>query len=107
MRGTLLHVLLIALAVAAATCLPTVVSRVRRPGDLYRKSKAIVPVGLSTLKVTLLSGCLLVLLAFGVIRGMPADTSVPPDMSDADLPRWAAHGLQSLGNRPYAAAREP
>jgi heme A synthase len=49
MRGTLLHVLLIALSVAAATCLPTIVSRVLRPGDLYRKSKAVFPVVLSTL----------------------------------------------------------
>src|SRR6266436_2291170 len=106
MRGTLLHVLLIALAVAAATCLPTVVSRVLRPGDLYRKSKAIVPVVLSTLKVTLLSGCLLVLLSFGVIRGMPADSSVAPDMSDADIRRWAAQGLQFLGYRPYADVTE-
>src|SRR5579859_3697792 len=62
LRGTLLHVLLIALSVAAASCLPTIVSRVLRPGDLYRKSKAIFPVVLSTLKVTLLSGFLLLAL---------------------------------------------
>src|SRR6266568_1106145 len=33
-RGTLLHVLLITLSVATATCLPFIVSRVLRPGDL-------------------------------------------------------------------------
>src|SRR5260221_5707718 len=43
MRGTLLHVLLIAPSVAAATCLPTIGSRVLPPGDLYRKSKPILP----------------------------------------------------------------
>jgi uncharacterized protein YjbI with pentapeptide repeats len=106
MRGTLLHVLLIALAVAAATCLPTIVSRILRPGDLYRKSKAILPVVLSALRVTLLSGCLLVLLSFGVIRGMPADSSIAPDMSASDFRRWAAQGLQALGYRPYADVTE-
>jgi uncharacterized protein YjbI with pentapeptide repeats len=106
MRGTLLHVLLIALAVAAATCLPTIVSRVLRPGDLYRKSKAILPVVFSALRVTLLSGCLLVLLSFGVIRGMPADSSIAPDMSASDFRRWAAQGLQALGYRPYADVTE-
>jgi len=106
MRGTLLHVLLIALAVAAATCLPTIVSRVLRPGDLYRKSKAILPVVFSALRVTLLSGCLLVLLSFGVIRGMPAESSIAPEMSSSDIHRWAAQGLQALGYRPYADVTE-
>jgi uncharacterized protein YjbI with pentapeptide repeats len=106
LRGTLLHVLLIALSVAAATCLPTIVSRVLRPGDLPRKSKAIFPVVLSTMKVTLLSGCLLFLFSFGVIRGMPADSSIAPDMSSSDIRRWAAQGLQFLGYRPYADVTE-
>jgi uncharacterized protein YjbI with pentapeptide repeats len=106
MRGTLLHVLLIALSVAAASCLPTIVSRALRPGDLPRKSKAIFPVVLSTLKVTLLTGCLLLLLSFGVIRGMPADSSIAPEMSSSDIRRWAAQGLQFLGYRPYADVTE-
>ncbi len=106
MRGTLLHVLLIALSVAAASCLPTIVSRVLRPGDLYRKSKAILPVVLSTLKVTLLSGCLLVLLSFGVIRGLPAESSIAPEISNTDFRRWAAQALQFVGYRPYADVTE-
>jgi uncharacterized protein YjbI with pentapeptide repeats len=106
MRGTLLHVLLIALSIAAASCLPTIVSRVLRPGDLPRKSRAIFPVVLSTLKVTLLTGCLLLLFSFGVIRGLPADSSIAPDMSSSDIRRWAAQGLQFLGYRPYADVTE-
>jgi uncharacterized protein YjbI with pentapeptide repeats len=102
----LLHVLLIALSVAAASCLPTIVSRVLRPGDLARKSKTVLPVVLSTLKVTLLTGCLLLLLSFGVIRGMPADRSIAPEMSNSDVRRWAAQGLQFLGYRPYADVTE-
>src|SRR5258707_12157061 len=106
MRGTLLHVLLIALSVAAASCLPTIVARALRPGDLPRRPKAILRVVLSTLKVTLLTGCLLLLLSFGVIRGMPADSSIAPEMSSSDIRRWAAQGLQFLGYRPYADVTE-
>src|SRR6202140_2431666 len=106
MRGTLVHVLLISLSVAAATCLPTIASRVLRPGDLPRKSKAILPVALSSLKVTLLSGCLLMLFSFGVIRGMPADGSIAPDIRSSDIRRWAAQGLQFVGFRPYADVTE-
>ncbi len=106
MRGTLLHVLLISLSVAAASCLPTIVSRVLRPGDLYRKSKAVLPVVLSTLKVTLFTGCVLVLLSFGVIRGLPAESSIAPEISNTDFRRWAAQALQFVGYRPYADVTE-
>jgi uncharacterized protein YjbI with pentapeptide repeats len=102
----LLHVLLIALAVAAASCLPTIVSRVLRPGDLYRKSKAMLPVVLSTLKVTLLTGIALIALSFGVIRGLPADKSIAPEIGSGDFRRWAAQALQSVGYRPYADVTE-
>src|SRR5260370_4275724 len=49
LRGTVLPVLLIAFSVAAASWLPTIVSRVLRPGDLQRaKSNTSVPAGPST-----------------------------------------------------------
>ena len=106
MRGTLLHVLLISLSVAAASCLPTIVSRVLRPGDLYRKAKAIWPVVLSTLKVTIVTGLVLVLFSFGVIRGLPADKQIAPEISGSDFRRWAAQALQFAGYRPYADVTE-
>ncbi len=107
MRGTVLHVLLIALSVAAASCLPMVVSRVLRPGDLQRtKSKHMFPVVLSTLRVTLMTGTALFLLSFGVIRGMPAERSIVPEMSNSDIRRWASQALQFLGYRPYADVTE-
>jgi uncharacterized protein YjbI with pentapeptide repeats len=107
LRGTLLHVLLIALSVAAASCLPTIVSRVLRPGDLQRgKSKHILPVVFSTLRVTLMTGAALFLLSFGVIRGMPADQSIAPEMSSSDIRRWASQALQFAGYRPYADVTE-
>ncbi len=107
LRGTVLHVLLIALSVAAASCLPTIVSRVLRPGDLQRtKSKHMFPVVLSTLRVTLMTGTALFLLSFGVIRGMPAERSIVPEMSSSDIRRWASQALQFLGYRPYADVTE-
>src|SRR5258708_3745814 len=87
MRGTVLHVLLIALSVAAASCLPMVVSRVLRPGDLQRtKSKHMFPVVLSTLRVTLITGTALFRLSFGVIPGMPAERSIVPQITTSDIP---------------------
>src|ERR1700686_4210113 len=107
LRGTLLHVLLIALSVAAASCLPMVVSRVLRPGDLQRtKSKHVLPVVLSTLRVTLMAGAALFLLSFGVIRGIPAEQSISPEMSASDVRRWASQALQFVGYRPYADVTE-
>lgn len=107
LRGTLLHVLLIALSVAAASCLPTIVSRVLRPGDLQRtKSKYVLPVVLSTLRVTLVTGAALFLVSLGVIRGMPAEQSIAPEMSSSDIRRWASQGLQFVGYRPYADVTE-
>src|ERR1700726_2546841 len=107
LRGTLLHVLLIALSVAAASCLPTIVSRVLRPGDLQRtKSKHVLPVVLATLRVTLITGAALFLLSFGVIRAIPAEQSISPEMSASDVRPWASQALQFVGYRPYADVTE-
>ena len=107
LRGTLLHVLLIAVSVAAASCLPTIVSRVLRPGDLHRaRTRSVIPVALSTLRVTLLTGFGLTLLSFGVVRGMPGDKSIVPEMAASDIRRWASEALQFVGYRPYADVTE-
>lgn len=107
LRGTLLHVLLIALSVAVASCLPTIVSRVLRPGDLHRpRTRSVVPVALSTLRMTMLTGFVLTLLSFGVIRGMPGDKFIAPNMAGSDVRRWASEALQSVGYRPYADVTE-
>ena len=107
LRGTLLHVLLIALSVAVASCLPTIVSRVLRPGDLHRpRTRSVVPVALSTLRMTLLTSFVLALLSFGVIRGMPGDKFIAPNMASSDVRRWASVALQFTGYRPYADVTE-
>src|SRR6266567_2738750 len=73
-RGTLLHVLLITLSVATATCLPFIVSRVLRPGDLrLPRSKNILRMILGTTRSALATGCILFVISLGVNRGLPAD----------------------------------
>jgi uncharacterized protein YjbI with pentapeptide repeats len=107
LRGTALHVLLIALSVAGASCLPTVVSRLLRPGDVHRpRSKSVVLVILSTFRVTLVTGSVLSLLSLGIIRGLPADNFIAPEMAASDVRRWASQALQTAGYRPYADVTE-
>src|SRR5216683_2276176 len=65
-RGTLLHVFLMTLSVATATCLPFVVSRVLRPGDIrLPKTKNILRLILGTTRAALATGCILFLFSLG------------------------------------------
>src|SRR5260370_39326791 len=84
-----------------------VVARVVRRGGVKRtESKHMFPVVLSTLRVALMAGTALFLISFGVIRGMPAERSIVPEMSNSDIRRWASQSLQFLGYRPYADVTE-
>jgi len=105
-RGTLLHVFLVTLAVATATSVPFVVSRVLRPGDIWApKSKNVLRMVLGTLRAALAVGCMLLVISVGVNRGLPSDrTGVA--VSAADPRRWAATIFQSVGYRPYADLTE-
>src|SRR5713226_7682273 len=106
-RGTLLHVFLMTLSVATATCVPFVVSRVLRPGDIrLPKSKNILRMVLGTTRAALATGCILFLFSLGVNRGLPFDRSTATDESPADVRRWAAIVFQSVGYRPYADLTE-
>ena len=106
-RGTLLHVVLITASVASATCLPFVVSRVLRPGDLrLPKSKNVLRLVLQTLRSALAVGCILFLLSIGVNRGWPYDRSTGTNDSPGDVRRWASLVFQSIGYRPYAELTE-
>ena len=106
-RGTLLHVVVITASVASATCLPFVVSRVLRPGDLrLPKSKNILRLVLQTLRSALAVGCILFLFSIGVNRGLPYDRSTGADDSPGDVRRWASMVFQSIGYRPYADLTE-
>jgi uncharacterized protein YjbI with pentapeptide repeats len=106
-RGTLLHALLLTLSVAAATCIPTIVSRVLRPGELQKhKAKNIFRMVLLGTRAAMVAGVLLLVVSFGISRGLPSDRDAEPQRSAADIRRWAAQGLQSVGYRPYAELTE-
>src|SRR5215472_2679271 len=107
-RGTLLHVFLVTLAVATATSVPFVVSRVLRPGDIrLPKSKNVLRMIVGTTRAALAVGCLLFVISLGVNRGLPSDkTGNPAGSPAADPRRWAATVFQSVGYRPYADLTE-
>src|SRR3989440_1562328 len=106
-RGTLLHVSLMTLSVATATCVPFVVSRVLRPGDIrIPKSKNILRMILGTTRAALATGFILFVISLGVNRGLPADRNASAGESPSDPRRWAALVFQSVGYRPYADLTE-
>src|SRR6266568_3339333 len=106
-RGTLLHVFLMTLSVATATCVPFVVSRVLRPGDIrLPKSRNILRMILGTTRAALAPGCILFVISLGVSRGLPADRAAAAGESPSDPRRWAATVFQSVGYRPYADLTE-
>jgi uncharacterized protein YjbI with pentapeptide repeats len=106
-RGTLLQAVLFTLSVAAATCVPTIVARVLRPGDPLRKdSKNLLRMGFHATRAALVAGLVLLMLSIGVIRGIPADSDAAPGNSPVSLRRWAAQVFQSVGYRPYADLTE-
>lgn len=106
-RGTLLHVFLITVSVATATCVPFVVSRVLRPGDIrLPKSKNVLRMILGTTRAALATGCILFVISLGVNRGLPSDHVAAAQESPVDPRRWAAMVFQSVGYRPYAELTE-
>ena len=106
-RGTLLQAVLFTLAIATATCVPTVVARVLRPGDPLRQDrKNLLRMGFGATRAALACGFVLLLLSLGVIRGLPADHEAAPDRSAFSARRWAADAFQSVGYRPYADLTE-
>ncbi len=106
-RGTLLHVFLITLASAAACGTPRIVARVLRPGDWNDESTPhFLHDVLSAVRVPVAAGLVLLLLSLGVIRGLPADANIRPEVGQGDPRRWAAIAFRSVGFRPYADITE-
>jgi uncharacterized protein YjbI with pentapeptide repeats len=102
-RGTLLHVFLFTVASAAACGLPRIVKRVLRPGDWTEEStQHFMKDVLKALRIPAAVGAALFLLSVGVIRGLPADPRLRPEVGKADPRRWAAALFQVVGYRPYA-----
>jgi len=102
-RGTLLHVLLFTVASVAACGLPRIVKRVLRPGDWTEESTPhFMRDVLQALRLPVAAGIGLFLLSLGVIRGLPGDPTLRPEVGAGDVRRWAATAFQSVGYRPYA-----
>jgi uncharacterized protein YjbI with pentapeptide repeats len=107
LHGTVLHVFLFTLAVAAATCLPSIVTRVLGSGEiLFPKRKNLVRLVFMTTRAALATGLVVLALSLGIIKGLPADSEVAPEHSRASVRRWPAQLLQSVGYRPYADITE-
>jgi uncharacterized protein YjbI with pentapeptide repeats len=106
-RGTLLHVVLLTIAVAAATALPVVVTRVLRPGESrLPKAENVFRMVLATTRAALVTGLVVLIFSLGVNHGLPADSSIAPQHSPADPRRWAAQVFQFVGYRPFADLTE-
>lgn len=106
-RGTLLHAFLLTLAVAAATCVPTIVARVLQPGDLLRhRSKNLWRVSLATARVAIVTGAALLVFSLGVSHGLPSDRNIETQHSVGSILRWTSDAMQSIGYRPYAELTE-
>jgi uncharacterized protein YjbI with pentapeptide repeats len=107
LRGTVLHVFLFTVSVAAATCLPAIVTRVLGSGEiLFPKRRNLVRLVLMTTRAALVTGCVVLALSLGVNKGLPADSDVAPEYSRASVRRWPARLFQSVGYRPYADLTE-
>ena len=102
-RGTLLQVFLFTLVSAAACAMPRIVKRVLRPGDWSEETTSqFTHDVLRATRIPVLAGLVLFLLSIGVIRGLPGDNTVRPDVGRGDPRRWVSTAFQALGFRPYA-----
>jgi len=102
-RGTLLHVFLFTVATTTACALPRIVKRVLRPGDWSEEStQHFLHDVLKSLRVPALSAAVMFLLSLGVIRGLPSDSRVRPEVAKGDPRRWAAMLFHVCAYRPYA-----
>jgi len=103
LRGSALHVLFFVLSVSVATGLPEVVSRVVRPGEIRRpSSSSVLRLAFMTLRIPVAAGLVLLVISFGVIWGVPAETEASKRYFSASPRRWAAEGFRFIGYRPYA-----
>ena len=103
MRGTSLHVLFFVLSVSVATGLPSLVSRVIRSGEVRLTTpRTVARMAFLTLRAPIAFGLALLLLSFGVILGIPADSDASRKYFSASPRRWAAEAFRLVGYRPYA-----
>lgn len=103
LRGTALHVLFFVLSLSVATGLPSAVNRVIRGGEVRRPAtRSVARLALLTLRSPIIAGAVLLILSFGVILGIPADSEASHRYFSASPRRWAAEAFRLVGYRPYA-----
>src|SRR6202035_2131748 len=101
-RDTMLHVSLVAAAVAAATIIPHLTGRMPRVGG-FDLGVAQTKSNFSICRaVALGTWLILVLVSLGIIWGVPQETSRAPELKSADIRRWAADAFWLIGYNPYA-----
>jgi uncharacterized protein YjbI with pentapeptide repeats len=102
-RGTLMQVVLFTMAGAVACGMPRLVKRVLRPGDWSEESTPqFMHDVLKATRLPVFAGLVLFLLSLGVIKGLPGDSTLRPEVKRSDPRRWAATAFQFVGYRPYA-----
>jgi uncharacterized protein YjbI with pentapeptide repeats len=107
LHGTVLHVFLLTLSVAAAMCLPAIVTRVLGPGEIqFPKMNNLARLIVLTTRAAMVTGAVVLALSLGVVLGLPADADVAPEYSRVNIRRLPARVFQSLGYRPYADITE-
>ncbi len=107
LHGTVLHVFLLTLSVAAAMCLPAIVTRVLGPGEIqFPKMNNLARLIMLTTRAAMVTGAVVLALSLGVVLGLPADADVAPEYSRVNIRRLPARVFQSLGYRPYADITE-
>jgi uncharacterized protein YjbI with pentapeptide repeats len=107
LHGTVLHVFLLTLSVAAAMCLPAIVTRVLGPGEIqFPKMNNLARLIMLTTRAAMVTGVVVLALSLGVVLGLPADADVAPEYSRVNIRRLPARVFQSLGYRPYADITE-
>jgi uncharacterized protein YjbI with pentapeptide repeats len=107
LHGTILQVFLFTVSVAAALCLPAIVTRVLGPGEIqFPKMNNLARLVLLTTRAAMITGGVVLALSLGVVLGLPADADVAPEYSRANIRRLPARVFQSMGYRPYADITE-
>lgn len=102
MHGAALQSLFVVAAVAAAIYATTKVGRPQTVWtEVERASRRIIQTIGKPAPLAIGLGVFLLLLSFGTVKGAPHDSSRAPQISAADIRRWAPSFFWSLGYDPY------
>jgi uncharacterized protein YjbI with pentapeptide repeats len=102
MHGAALQSLFVVVAVAAAIYATTKVGRPQTVWtEIERASRRFFQIIVKPAPLAIGLGIFLLLLSFGTVKGAPHDSSRAPQISAADIRRWAPSFFWSLGYDPF------